>query len=86
MNCRLPIAALLLAFGLCGCASNNKDFEKEIWGQQAPDSPTDTGWPRQSTPPPPPPPAYTPAPYAPPPPPAPAASRPLPAQPAPAAA
>lgn len=87
MNRCLLIAALLLAFGLCGCASNNKDFEKEIWGQQAPEAPTDTGWPRQSaTPPPPPPPAYTPAPYAPPPPPAPVASRPLPAQAAPAAA
>ena len=88
MNRRVPIAALLLALGLYGCASNNKDFEKEIWGQQAPESPSDTGWPRQSAtpPPPPPPPAYTPAPYAPPPPPAPVASRPLPAQGTPTAA
>ena len=63
---RFVIASSLLAFCLSGCAaSNNKDFEKEILGQPAPEMPPDTGWSRASSPPPPPPPAaYRPAPYA----------------------
>jgi len=73
---RLITASALLAVCLAGCAAN-KDFEKEILGHPAPESPSDTGWARTPPPPPPPPPgrpmtpppvASAPAPsYAPPP-------------------
>lgn len=52
---RALTASLLVAFCLSGCATD-KSFEKQILGHTAPPSPTDTNWPRGTTPPPPPPP------------------------------
>jgi hypothetical protein len=52
---RFTIAAVLLAACLAGCSSG-KDFEKDILGHPAPESPSDTGWSRTPPPPPPPPP------------------------------
>lgn len=58
---RLIIASALAAFCLAGCSAN-KDFEKEILGHPAPESPNNTGWSKAPPPPPPPPPAYAPPP------------------------
>ena len=73
MKRRFIAVSAVLAVCLSGCAAN-KDFEKEILGHPAPESPSDTGWSRQSAPPPAPPvpPRQAPpAPYAPEPMPAP---------------
>lgn len=58
---RLILASALTAFCLSGCAAN-KDFEKEILGHPAPETPASSGV--SATPPPPP--AHTPQPYTPP--------------------
>lgn len=49
---RVLVAAALVSLCLSGCATD-KSFEKEILGHPAPESPSDTGWSRSSTPPPP---------------------------------
>jgi Meckel syndrome type 1 protein len=60
---RFVLATALLAACLVGCSSG-KDFEKDILGHPAPESPNDTGWSR-TPPPPPPPPAAAPRPVPP---------------------
>ncbi len=85
---RCAVAAALLALCLAGCAAN-KDFEREILGHPAPESPTDTGWKRTPSQPakaPPPPAPKAQAPAAPKAPPAPAAIAPPSAAPQPPAA
>ena len=47
---RVIIASALAVFCLAGCSAN-KDFEKEILGHPAPESPADTGWARNPPPP-----------------------------------
>lgn len=75
---RLVVTAVFLAVFLTGCSAD-KEFEKDILGHPAPESPADGGWSR-TTPPPPPPPAEhplgTPAPVASTPAPAPAPTQP----------